>query len=161
MIILLIGTVASGKTTVAQILSKKINLPYIEMDDYILNHLSIKEPSEISQSFLKEGQLEISKDLSTQDNLILCCSGNIVENDLNLIYFKENNENLKIFFLETTPKEAVKRLENKIKKRQISAEKLESMIKKRISLYSDWADYTINTDNKTPKQILSEILELI
>lgn len=83
----LIGYMCSGKTTLGRYLANKLNMQFIDLDEYIEE----KENLEVSQIFEKRGenifrQLEhlYLKEISEQDNIIVatgggapCCNNNM------------------------------------------------------------------------------------
>lgn len=96
MLILLIGLPGSGKSTVGQALAKKLHYTYLNMDEKVLKRTgfaTIKDVYEHRKSLWKEYEMIISKELSVQDNVVIACTGGIVENAINFLYYKENAQN--------------------------------------------------------------------
>ena len=157
--IILIGFMGSGKTTVANILAKKLDLEVIEMDDLIVK----RSGKSISQIFNENGEarfreLEIkaSKSLTNRSRCIISSGGGVVINKINIDFLKNKG---KIIFLKTSFTEIEKRLKNvkdrPLFKNKLSAEKLFIFRQK---LYAEYADLIVNTDGKSVERITNEII---
>ena len=158
MITLLFGLLGSGKSTVGQLLAKQTGARFIEMDTLIADTLGVKSPNEVSSVLWKECQLEICKDLSVQENIVVATSGNIVENDLNILYFQHHSTQLRIIYLKATLESLVSRtLLEKEDTRQHLEEYFSLTLKNREPLYMLYADAVFPNDTKTPQQVVNDI----
>ncbi|EKE15180.1 MAG: hypothetical protein ACD_12C00117G0003 [uncultured bacterium] len=157
--IILIGFMGSGKTTVANILAKKLNLEVIEMDHLILKKSGRKNIQEI---FVKDGEehfrdleTRIAKEILELDDVVISTGGGIVMKQKNLKFLKKG----KIIFLKTSFEVLEKRLmgdsSRPLFRYKIKAKKLFDLRQK---MYEKWADLTIQTDNKTVKEIIKTVL---
>jgi shikimate kinase len=72
--IVLLGYMASGKTTVGKILAEKINFEFIDLDHYI----ELNEQATVSELFKKKGEIYFRKIESTYLKSILESNKNIV-----------------------------------------------------------------------------------
>lgn len=165
MLYILIGSIGSGKTTIGKKLAEKLSYNFIELDEIALSktgYLSVTEALEQSATKLSESELATSKELSVQDNLVLAFGGSTIFNQLNFDYFKENNRPVKIVFLDIDVPSQLERILSKhphLKDDELKiAENLEQMNTKRTFLCKLLADQTIHTSNKTPDQIIDEIV---
>ncbi len=159
MIILLLGLVGSGKSTIGQLLAAKTGARFVEMDTLILDTLGVKSPGDVSRIAWEECQLEISKDLSVQDNLVIAASGNIVENSLNILYFKTHAPNVLIVYLETSTDTLTHRtVQNHGGDSQAVNAHLSDLLADRSVLYKRFADTVVSTDAKLPVDIADAIL---
>lgn len=159
MTILLFGLLGSGKSTIGRLLALDLHGTCVEMDYLISQSLGGAKPQDVSDAKWKECQLEISKDLSVQSNLIIAASGNIVENDLNILYFREHADDLRIVYLEATTETLLARTTgNDAEKSRELRTHLEELRQKREGGYRTFADTTIVTDGKTPRQVADAIL---
>lgn len=159
MTILLFGLLGSGKSTIGKLLALDLQGTCVEMDYLISQTLGGVKPQDVSEAHWKECQVEISKDLSVQRNLIIAASGNIVENDLNILYFREHAEDVCIVYLDATTETLLARTtgNDAAKARELRTH-LEELRQKREGLYRTFADTVIATDGKTPRQIADAIL---
>ena len=157
--IILIGFMGSGKTTVANILAKKLDLEVIEMDDLIVKR-SGKSISQIfnedGEARLRELEIKVSKSLTNRGGCIISSGGGVVMNKINIDLLKNKG---KIIFLKTSFTEIEKRLKNvkdrPLFKNKLSAEKLFIFRQK---LYAEYADLIVNTDGKSVERITNEII---
>lgn len=167
MVILLIGPLGSGKTSIGTLLAKHLNYDCIELDDYVLkktSHSSVKDAYNESIIAWKEKELEATKELSKKDNVVIIFGGATLENHLNVLYFKENAKDLKIIYLETKPEVLSERLielydEFKKEGPQYVLKTMEKHYKKRDMLYREHADLIINTEDSTPEETSAEIIQ--
>lgn len=145
----------AGKSSVAQMLGKKLNMKVIEMDEMILQ---ISGRKSISDIFSLDGEnkfrlleQQIARQISNEENIIVSTGGGVVMNKINIDNLKENG---KIVFLKTSFLEIKKRLKNisdrPLFKNKIKAEKL---FVSRQKLYEESADLVINTDGKSVDEV--------
>lgn len=167
MIISLIGYMGSGKTHVSKILSQKINFKLIDLD----KEISRRNKLTIPEIFQKHGEIyfrKVEKEileeiLATEENTVLSLGGGTPAyyNNMNTI-----NHSSKSIFLRASIGSLVERLSKQKEKRpliaHISDEDLPEFIAKHLfernAFYSK-AQFTINTDSKTPDEIVDEIIE--
>lgn len=157
--LVLIGFMGSGKTTVAKILAKKLNLEEIEMDDLIIKRAG-KNINQIfnedGESRFRELETEVSKSLMNKNNCVISSGGGIVINKINLRFLKNKG---KIIFLKTSFLEIKKRLKD-IEDRPLFKNKrlAEKLFKLRQKLYEKYSDLTVDTDGKSVEEITYEII---
>ena len=167
MVILLMGILGAGKSSIASLLSKELGYECLEIDDYILDQTgfkSVKEAYQEGKSHWKEKELEVSKELSKRDNIVIVSGGAFVENNLNILYFKENSKDLKIVYLQTRPKILTNRLvklysEFKKAGPHEVLKRMEKHYERRSILYDQYADIVVNTEESTPEEATQEILK--
>lgn len=163
--ILLIGFMGTGKTSVSRVLKEMTKLPEIDMDKYIVE----KENKSISDIFDQFGEdyfrkieTECLKEILENKGVIVSCGGGVVVKDENVAYMKDKG----IIVLLTAKPETVYNRVKDCKDRPIlnnnmNVEFIESLMEKRKDRYLSVADIIIETDNKTVKEIASEILKKI
>jgi len=157
--LVLIGFMGSGKTTVAKILAKKLNLELIEMDDLIIK----RSGKSIDQIFKNDGETkfrelesQIAADQRNKENVVISTGGGIITNEDNIINLKKNG---KMVFLKTSFSEIKKRLKN-IEDRPLFKNKqaAEKLFEFRQKLYEKNADLIINTDGRSVEEVAYEII---
>ncbi|MDE6139261.1 MAG: shikimate kinase [Candidatus Gastranaerophilales bacterium] len=158
--IVLTGMMGSGKTTIAELLSKKLNFKNIDIDSLIEK----EEKMKISEIFTQKGenyfrQIEHEIILSSflPDNTIISLGGGAFENSKTRKFLLENST---VIYLKTSPETIYERLKNN-KTRPLlcdnmSVEKINEILKIRKQNYKS-ASITINTNDKTPERIVEEI----
>lgn len=160
MIYLLIGTIGTGKSTVGKALAKDLGYRFIELDSAVLEHTGYKTAHAVSPILWKESQLEVCRDLATEDNLIIACGGAIVENDLNLLYFNYYKDSqVLIVRLIADEDEIVRRvLERDTEYHHDTLhKKLQDLNYRRKGMLEYWAELTVDTTDKQPEEVAIQI----
>ncbi len=163
MTIYIIGMMGSGKSTVGKQLAEIIDYSFIDLDSFIEK----EENMTIGNIFENRGEkhfraLETKALISTmKDGVVISCGGGIVLSENNYTYLKQGN----IFYLEATITELVKRILNSshrplLKQKNIS-EELTNIFKEREKMYLDLSNHTIDTNNKSPNQIVKQIQKFL
>ncbi|WP_144283573.1 shikimate kinase [Chryseobacterium echinoideorum] len=167
MIISLLGYMGSGKSHISKILSDEINFKLIDLD----KEVSRRQKLTVSEIFEKKGEIYFRKQerqvleeiLATQENTVLSLGGGTPAyyNNMEII-----NHNSISVFLMTSVLVLADRLSRQKEKRpliaKISDEDLPEFIAKHLfernAFYSK-AQFSIRTDQKTPENIIREIIE--
>ena len=164
--IYLIGYMGVGKTTLAKLLSKQFQLPFLDTD----LEIEQQEKRSIAKIFKKEGELYfrmLETKLLKQYNSkgIVACGGGLAihNNNMELINIKGIS-----IYLKASANYLYNRLKNDKKNRPLIAnitnEELKLYIKKELknrSPFYELAQHTILVDGKNKSEILSEINSLI
>ena len=162
--IVLIGYRGSGKTSIANELGKKLNRKVISTDKEIE-----KKVGKIND-FIEKNGWERFRDIESQvignindGNLIIDCGGGFIERESNVAKLKENGI---IIWLKASVRTIKERIKGSKERPSLTGtksflEEIEEVLKKRMPLYKNAADYKINTDNKSAEQVGNEILKLI
>ncbi len=168
--IFLIGMMGSGKTTTARELAKLQNLPAIDLDELIQN----KTGKTINQIFAEQGEaafrnlehkfldeIKNNSDLRLQ-HVVTSTGGGTVLTPANQNLMKLSG---KIIYLKTSFSvlwERVKRSQTRpLLKTENPEQALQEIFKTRIPIYEKIANYTVDTDGKTPKQVAEEIYKIL
>ena len=160
--IVLIGMMGSGKSTIGYLLSKSIDLDFVDVDKVIENETGFK----IHNIFEKKGELyfrnleeKISLKLLKNKNKIIALGGG---GFINKNIKKEILNNSLSFWLNWKNSTIVKRI-NKSKKRPIafysSKKNLKKLISDRSKIYSE-ANFKINCETLSKNMIVNQIIDL-
>lgn len=172
MIVVLIGYMGSGKSTIGKKLSKKTGFNLIDLDDYIEE----KEKMTVSQIFESKGEIYFRKQetkylkliLETMDNIILSLGGGTPCYGSNMeLILKEPKA--KSFYLNASVKTLSKKLFKKKLKRPLiahinSKEAMTEFVGKHLferSQYYNQAEHVILTDKKSKRKIVKKIKKLL
>ena len=169
MIVVLVGYMASGKSTLGKILAEKLNFEFQDLDDYIEK----MENTTISAIFKLKGEVAfrmmetqyLKELLASKNNLVLSlgggtpCYGNNME-----VILKATNA--KSIYLKATIPTLVSRLKTEKSKRPLLAHietdaLLTEFIGKHLferSQFYSLAEVTVTTDNKVEKDIVEELI---
>ncbi|WP_228568292.1 shikimate kinase [Campylobacter sputorum] len=164
--IILIGFMGVGKGTVARALYEETGLFAIDCDDMIQSIANMK----IKKIFEKFGEEHFRKLEKNLANFLLNGVDNAIISTGGGFYKVENlNELGTVVYLKAEFDYIIKRLENsknasaKFKKRPLllNLQNAKKIHQERDPLYEAKADFVVNVENKTPKEIVKEIKTLI
>ncbi|REH48802.1 shikimate kinase [Tenacibaculum gallaicum] len=169
--IILLGYMASGKSTIGRFLAEKKHIPFIDLDEYIEK----REGKTVSEIFELKGEIYFRKQehvflkelLEKKEDFILslgggtpCYAGNM---DV-LLNFK----NVKSVYLKTSINTIVDRLTNEKSQRPLVArlnkEELAEFVAKHLferSYFYNQATYKLVVDNKSVYEIIGDLQELL
>lgn len=166
--IILLGYMASGKSTIGKLLASTINFKFIDLDDYIEG----KEGITVSEIFETKGEIYFRKAehiylkeiLSEKDKYVLSLGGGTPCYANNMKLIKSNN-NIS-FYLKASIKELVSRLINeKLQRPLVSIFKnnneLTEFIGKHLferNPFYNLSDVQIFIDGKSKEEITEELL---
>lgn len=90
--IVLIGIMGCGKTTISKLLSDKLNMPVIDIDEYLVNKYqqSINDMFLISEEHFRTRETICCKEVAKLSNHIISTGGGIIKNPENIEVLKEN-----------------------------------------------------------------------
>ena len=152
----------SGKSTIGNLLSKKLSMPIIDMDDEIeqLMDMSIdKIFKEYGEKRFRLIETAYFRECSKNDNFIYSTGGGII--------LDSNNQNIMqkrgmCFFLDCNTITLISRLNSQNKKRPLykNNDDFITLYNKRINLYKKCAHHTIDTNDLTKEQVAKKIKNL-
>ena len=157
-----LGMMGSGKSSIGSLLSKKLNLEFIDVDIHIEKKLDLK----ISEIFEKKGEkyfrqieeVETLRVLKNKQTVISLGGGAFLNKKIK----KEVLENHISFWLNWDVKTLINRIKDS-KKRPIahksSKKEIEELIQKRSIIYSK-AMYKIDCENLTKNEIIKKITKI-
>ena len=162
----LIGFMGVGKTTIGKQIAALNKVVFIDTDSQIEKETS----KSIKEIFETDGEiafrkLETDTIRSIDRKAIIACGGGLTAHNNNIEYIKHKGT---VIYLKASTETLIKRLDKKKNKRPLisnltNAKRLEfirKILKDREKTYKQ-ADYTIETDNKTVKEVLREINSLL
>ena len=168
--IVLLGYMASGKSTIGREISKKLDMKFIDLDDYITK----REKTSISEIFKVKGEIYfrriessyLSEILNSKDSFILSLGGGTpcYSNNMELILNSEASS----IYIKANIKTLVARLTSEKNKRPLVAElendKLTEFVAKHLferRFFYEQASITVITEDKSIEEITTEIRILL
>ncbi len=163
--LLIIGPMASGKSTIGLKLASRLNLDFIDTDQQVEDRAG----AEISWIFDIEGEIgfrireeEVLKEACLKDEAVISTGGGIIleENNRKLI-----SESGVVIYLEVSIQTQLERtlmdksrplLDNKDKEQT-----LKNLKKQRTPLYEEIANITIKAGDRSNNEVVEEILKLL
>ena len=162
----LIGFMGVGKTTIGKQIAALNKVIFIDTDSQIEKETS----KSIKEIFETDGEiafrkLETDTIRSIDRKAIIACGGGLPAHNNNIEYLKHKGT---VIYLKASTETLIKRLEKNKNKRPLISnlttdkrlEFIRKILKEREKTYKQ-ADYTIETDNKTVKEVLREINSLL
>ena len=162
--IALVGFMGTGKTAVGQLLAKKLNRKFIELDSLIEQKAGKSIPEIFQQDgemAFRELEIEVTKEIAERKDAVIACGGGIVLNKINIDRLKEGSM---IVYLTASPKVILKRVSNEAGRRPLlevdnPTLTIQNMLKSRKPFYQRAADIQINTSKLGIKTVAEEIIE--
>ncbi len=157
-----LGMMGSGKSSIGALVSKKLNIKFIDIDQEIEKKLGMTI-LEIFQNngekyFRKIEEITTLKQLKKNNTVISLGGGAFLNNKIK----KEILENHLSFWLNWEINTLIKRIKNNQKRplaHNLSEKKLKELIKKRSIIYSE-AMYKINCENLSKNEIVKSIINI-
>ncbi len=170
--IFLIGFMGSGKSTIGKQLSDITGFQWVDTDSIIEEKMEMKISkifSKKGENFFRKIETQVLQNIEDEENQIISCGGGIILKEENRKFLKEKG---KIVFLHGDIKTMLDRIEYDDNRpvlfsalRGNSDKKYEAfkdILDKRMPLYLEAADVTIEIEKKHPEEIAKEIInELI
>lgn len=169
MIVVLMGYMGSGKSTIGKELATVLNYKFLDLDEYI----SEKESLTIAKLFQTKGEIYFRKKetqylkelVNIEENMVLALGGGTPCYGDNMSALL-NSINLKLFYLKLSIPNLIERLFKERNNRPLishisSKEDLQEFIGKHLferAQYYSQSTYTINADGKSQKEVLEDIL---
>ena len=154
----LIGMMGAGKTTIGQHLAKELNYRFFDTDS-IIEAIAKKPISRIFQdegeAYFRELETKVLAELSTYTRSVVSTGGGIIQQQINWSYLRQGL----VVWLDVDLIILQKRLA-KDETRPL-ANKLESLLTARHSLYAQGDLQITITEEQSPEEICDRIIEAI
>ncbi len=157
-----LGMMGSGKTSIGSIISKKLKLKFIDIDQEIEKELGMKISKIFEnkgEKFFREFEEKTTLNILKKQKIVVSLGGGAF---LNQNIKKEILKNHVSFWLNWRPDTLISRIHNSNKRPvafKATKTQLNELINKRSKIYS-MARYKINCDNLTKNEIVNKILKI-
>ena len=168
--IVLLGYMASGKSSIGKRLSKKLSMSFLDLDNYIID----REKMSISKIFETRGEVYfrliehkyLKEVLNKDENFILALGGGTpcYANNMKIL----NKEEINSIYLQGTTKTMIDRLIRKKAKRPLIAsltdDKIPEFVAKHLferRPFYEQAKTIIKIDDKSKKEVTEELVNLL
>ena len=160
--IILIGPMGSGKSTIGNIIAKKLGRDFRDSDHFIEERTGV----DIARIFDVEGETgfrdresKALKDLLGQNDQVIATGGGSILRAENQALLRSRGY---IVFLDTSVNQQLQRLRRDKKRPLLQTEnprqQLESLFETRHPIYLDLADLAVKTDRKLARKLASDII---
>lgn len=158
--IALIGFMGSGKTTVAKLLARRLELPAHEMDEIILTRSG---RARIADIFSRDGEAHfrrlesgVAAEMGALSSAIVSCGGGIIGNPQNLIDMRRHGGI--IVYLRTRFETIEGRIGSDGDRPLFKdLQRAQELYLSREAQYAACADIVSDTDGRTPDQVVDDI----
>jgi len=164
--IVLIGYRGTGKSMVGKLLAARLGMPCICMDTQIVQRAGMSIPEIVEKygwPIFRDMESELARELAKLDKSIIDTGGGIIERPENIEALKTN---ARIFWLKASVDTIVLRIQDGVERPALISgkaftEEVAEVLERRISKYKSAAQYKIDTDDLTPKQVADRIIEIL
>lgn len=156
--IILVGIMGCGKTTISKLLSEKLKMPVIDMDEYIEKkyQCTISEMFDISEEYFRDRESEACLDMAKLDGYIISTGGGVIKRKKNREILKQAG---KVFYIDRPLDNIVSDVETAHRPLlKYGPQKLYQLFNERHDLYLDSCHYHVNNDG-TLDDIVNKIVE--
>ena len=161
--IALIGFMGVGKTAVGKVLAEKLGRSFVELDSLIEQKAGKSIPDIFQQdgeAAFRELEIEVTKEVSKDRNLVIACGGGLVLNKINIDRLRRQS---RIVYLTASPEVILKRVsgdgdERPLLKAANKALNIRELLRFRKPFYERAADITIDTSKLDTDSIVEQIM---
>ncbi len=162
--IALIGFMGTGKTAVGQLLAEKLGRKFVELDSLVEQKAGKSIPEIFQQNgetTFRELEIEVTKEVANQQNVIIICGGGLVLNQINIDRLREDAITV---YLTASPSVIQKRIASEEGQRPLLDIEnprltIREMLKFRKPFYERAADITVNTSKLDINAVAEQIIE--
>ena len=163
--LVLIGYRGTGKSTVAELLARRLGWKAISTDAHIVEKAQMKIPDIVASDgwdHFRNLETEVCLALKNQDRLVIDTGGGIILRPENMEALKPNSL---VFWLTATVSTIARRIADDTQRPALTAgktfvEEIQEVLTERTPKYQAAADHTIAADNLSPEEIASQILTI-
>lgn len=160
--ITLIGPMGSGKSTIGNYLNNNFNLPFIDLDDYIVktNNMSIPKIFELyGQDHFRELEHKALME-ALEQKIVISTGGGVVTNEKNHELLNSKSFCVYLFCDEQSQYQRTMHDTNRpMLMAENRYERVKQLFLQRAPLYEKCAHVTLNTSRGTPKQVCLDIID--
>ncbi len=154
--VFLVGPMGAGKSTIGRLLAETLRFEFCDVDREIEERSGV----DIPWIFDMEGEESMLSELSDGSQVVISTGGGAV---LRSVSRKLMVARGTVIYLKTSVEEQVRRTARDRKRPLLQngdpGTTLRNLMALREPLYEEIADYTVLTDNRTPKSVVQELCE--
>ncbi len=164
--VVLVGPMGAGKSTIGRLLAASLHLPFLDTDRVIEDRTGADIPwifdVEGEEGFRQRETAVLADMLADHVGQVLATGGGIVLKPENRALLQKGGV---VFYLTASVSQLVERT-CKDKKRPLlqvddPRQKIVDLIGQRDPLYREVADHVVNTDRRSPKAVVQEIVDCL
>jgi shikimate kinase len=164
--IALIGFMGTGKTAIGAKLAELLDKEFFEMDEMIVEKAGKSIPeifAEDGEIRFRELEMQICKEASQREDVVIACGGGVVLNKLNIDYLKLSAV---VICLKTSPKVIFQRISKDGKETRPLLNKpdpmseIHKLLDFRAPFYNAATDHQIETSNLDVDEVVEKICKI-
>jgi shikimate kinase len=160
--LVLIGYRGAGKSVVAAILSRKLRMPTVSLDEEIVREAGMPIPEIVEKHgwpWFRDLESEIVERFAQRDEAILDTGGGVILRPRNVENLRRGGA---LFWLKASVEVIVERIQESTERPSLTGgksflEEVEEVLSERLPLYRAAADCEIDTDRLTAAGVAEEI----
>lgn len=161
--IVLVGYRGTGKSAVGAIVAERLGMQCIAMDAKIVEKVGMSIPEFVEKHdwpAFRNVESEVARELSGADNIVVDSGGGVIERPENIDALRTNGI---IIWLKASVDAIVSRIEGGTERPSLTGVKsftdeVEEILDRRIPKYAAAAQYEVDTDDLTPKQVADRVV---
>lgn len=159
--LILIGFMGTGKTSLGKLLAEKLGRGFVDIDQKIEQDVGLSIPQifeKYGEKYFRELEKQTVEEITQRRNLVIATGGGTVKDEENLRLLKNSGV---IVCLTTEPEEIFRRTERRGERPVLDSDDdrlatIKKLLNERQKFYMQ-ADYTIDTTDWSPLQIMNDI----
>lgn len=155
MLIVLIGFMGCGKSSVATQLSALLGFPAVEMDALVYQKTGTQTMQQLfargGELLLRETEIALAREYAAKKELVISTGGGVVLNKIIIDYFKQSDA--KIVYLEAAFETIAARLKHDTSRPLFGKDAYDA----RLLLYARYADLCVDANTASPREIALSI----
>jgi shikimate kinase len=163
--LVLIGYRGTGKSTVAKLLSERLGMRVVSLDEEIVRQAGDSIPEIVAQHgwpHFRDLEAAVTARIAAEDHLVIDAGGGVILREENVQHLRRNGT---LFWLRASVPVIVARIEGGTERPALTAGKsftaeVEDVLRERTPLYAAAAHHQIDTDSRSPEQIAAAIARL-
>jgi shikimate kinase/3-dehydroquinate synthase len=156
-VIVLVGFMGAGKTTVGRLLAAKLGLPFADSDHVIEEHAGRPIPrvfAEDGEPAFRELEHAVIADLLAGEDTVLALGGGAASHAVTRSLLAA----VPVVYLRVSYEAAMSRVGGDTDRPMLARPDVQSLFAQRQALYAQVATLTVDTDARPPEEIVLELL---
>jgi shikimate kinase len=156
--IVLIGMPGSGKSTIGHMISRKLEMKFIDMDEHIekMEQKTIKELFAVSEDCFRDAETRCAEEMSMMDNCVISAGGGIIKRKENIDLLKQSST---IVFINRCVEDIVSDIDMSTRPLlKDGIRKVYDLYDERIDLYKLYSDIEVVNSGEI-SEVVQEIVE--
>lgn len=162
--IILTGFMATGKTTIGQIIAKELHLKFVDTDEEIISRQGLSIPeifTRFGEDAFRKMETEMARELASQDGLVISTGGRMMLDAVNVDLLTQTG---RVFCLTATADEILHRVGKDGGTRPLLAvpdpkAKIIELLEERQKGYHRFEK--VSTSGKSPNEIAQDLIDIL